>query len=243
MLGKHTDGLINKAEIEVLLKDELTLRETVNRAFKEEFFQIPLSQKAEYDGLQLLNKEVITAYIKQLLRRDANHTPFRFVAAEYTIKNTIELDAMDGTPTFTINLGGNIDRWDEKDGIQRIIDYKTSSTIQEAKNMDELFDVTLEHRPYHVFQTFLYASLLGDKYPKTQIMPALFYIQKAASDDYSPTVKFEKNPVVDFSPLKDEYMSNLTQLLSQMFSSHTNFTQTCQPSHCNFCEFANMCGR
>ncbi|MBR5803278.1 MAG: PD-(D/E)XK nuclease family protein [Bacteroidaceae bacterium] len=243
ILGKHTNGKIEKSEIEDLLKDELTLREIVNRTFKEVFFQIPLSQKAEYDGLQLLNKEVITAYIKQLLRRDVNYAPFRFVAAEYTIKQPIEVNAMDGTPTFTISLGGNIDRWDEKNGVQRIIDYKTSSSIQEAKNMDDLFDVTLEHRPYHIFQTFLYASLLGDKYPDFTITPALFYIQKAASEEYSPTVRFAKNPVENFSLLKNEYMSHLTQLLRQMFSSHTNFTQTCQSSHCNFCEFAKMCGK
>lgn len=243
IIGKHTNGLITKTEIEELLKDELTLRETVNRAFKEQFFQIPLTQKAEYDGLQLLNKEVITAYVKQLLRHDAAHAPFRFVAAEYTVRKTVELDTMDGTPPFTIQLGGNIDRWDEKDGIQRIIDYKTSSHIQEAKNMEELFDMTLERRPYHIFQTFLYASILGDLHPETTITPALFYIQKAASDDYSPTVKMAKEPVNDFTPMKNEYMSRLTQLLRQIFSAETNFTQTCQPAHCAFCEFAHICGK
>ena len=243
MLGKHTNGLITKTEIEDLLKDELTLRETINRAFKEEFFQIPLSQKAEYDGLQLLNKEVITAYVKQLLRRDAAHAPFHFVAAEYTIKKVIELNAMDGTGHFAIELGGNIDRWDKKEGVQRIIDYKTSSSIQEAKSMEELFDVTLEHRPYHIFQTFLYASLLGDEHPETTITPALFYIQKAASDDYSPTIKIGKEAVNDFTPMKSEYLGHLTHLLRQIFSSHTHFTQTCQPSHCTFCDFANICGR
>lgn len=243
ILGKHSNGEISKTEIEELLKDELTIRETINRAFKEEFFQIPLTQKAEYDGLQLLNKEVITAYVKQLLRHDAAHAPFRFVAAEYTIKKTIELNAMDGTQPFTIQLGGNIDRWDEKEGVQRIIDYKTSSSIQEAKSMEELFDVTLEHRPYHIFQTFLYASLLGDEHPGVRITPALFYIQKAASNDYSPTVKIAKEPVEDFSPMKSEYLKLLNDLLRQMFSSHTHFTQTCQPSHCTFCDFANICGR
>ncbi|MBQ2299081.1 MAG: PD-(D/E)XK nuclease family protein [Bacteroidaceae bacterium] len=243
LLGKHSDGLITKSEIEALLKDDLTLRETVNRAFKEEFFMIPLDQKAEYDGLQLLNKEVITAYVKQLLRRDAAHAPFRFVGAEYTVKKSIQLNTMDGTEPFTINLGGNIDRWDEKNGIQRIIDYKTSNTIQEAKQMEDLFDPKIEHRPYHIFQTFLYASLLTDELPNSTVSPALFYIQKAASEDYSPTVKLAKEPVEDFAPLKSDYMSRLKELLCRMFSSQTDFTQTCQPSHCTFCEFAHMCGR
>lgn len=240
---KTQDGLITRTAIEDLLKDDLVLRETVNRAFKEEFFQIPLDQHAEYDGLQLLNKEVITAYVKQLLRRDAEHAPFRFLAAEYPVRQTIQVTPSDGIAPFTINLGGSIDRMDEKNGTLRIVDYKTSTTVQEARDMAQLFDSTAEHRPYHIFQTFLYATLLADLKPGIPIEPALFYIQKAASADYSPTVKMSKQPVEDFTPMRSEFSEMFDKLLTEVFSTHVRFTQTTVTKHCQFCEFAHICGR
>lgn len=241
ILGHKSDGLITRAAIDDVLKDELTLRETVNRAFKEEFFQIPTHQHAEYDGLQLLNKEVITAYVKQLLRRDAEHCPFRYLAAEYRVKQAVNVVCSDST--FTINLGGSIDRMDEKDGILRIVDYKTGTTIQEARDMEQLFDCTAEHRPYHVFQTFLYATLLSEQHPHKPITPALFYIQKAASADYSPTVKLGKQPVSDFTPLRGDFTPMLDKLLTEVFSPTARFTQTTVTRHCQFCEYAHICGR
>lgn len=241
ILDKRDNGLVTRAAIDDLLKDELTLRETVNRAFKEEFFQIPISRHAEYDGLQLLNKEVITAYAKQLLRRDAEHCPFRYLAAEYRVKQAVNVVCSDST--FTINLGGSIDRMDEKDGTLRIVDYKTGTTVQEARNMEQLFDCTAEHRPYHVFQTFLYATLLSEQYPDKPITPALFYIQKAASPDYSPTVKLGKLPVSDFTPLRGDFTPMLDKLLSEVFSPNARFTQTTVTRHCQFCEYAHICGR
>lgn len=239
----HKRGkVITREAISELLNDELTLRETVNRAFKEEFFQIPLDQHAEYDGLQLLNKEVITTYIRQLLKRDADHAPFTFHAAEYPVRETMTITPDDGSTPFNINLGGSIDRMDEKQGTLRIIDYKTSNSIQEARSMEQLFDPTLEHRPYHIFQTFFYATLLSHTTDKP-ITPALFYIQKAASTEYSPTVRLNKETVDDFTPYREEYTTMLKHLLEEIFSTHTHFTQTTTTRRCKFCEFAHICGR
>ena len=241
ILGKR-DGMITSQAINDLLNDDLTLREIVNRAFKEEFFQIPVNQHAEYNGLQLLNKEVITAYVKQLLRRDADHAPFKFVAAEYLVRETVTITPTDGSTPFTINLGGSIDRMDEKEGKLRIIDYKTSSNIQEANNVEQLFDKNAKKRPYHIFQTLLYATLM-EKQTDKPIIPALFYIQKAASPDYSPTIKLDKKVVEDFASVRDTYIDLLNPLLEEVFSENTNFTQTTVTHNCKYCEFAHICGR
>lgn len=242
VLGTH-GGHIAREAIQALLKDgAIQVGEVVNRAFKEIFFQIPLDQRAEYDGLQLLNKEVITAYVKQLLRRDADHAPFRFVAAEYPVRQAVTIKPADGGLPFSINLGGSIDRMDEKEGILRIIDYKTGSRIQEARDVAQLFDTTDKNRPYHIFQTFFYASLLNGQVQKP-ITPALFYIQKAASEAYSPIVKMAKSEVEDFSPYHDEYTTMLHQLLGEIFSTNTRFRQTTVGHRCEFCEFAHICNR
>ena len=236
-------NIIRREDIERLLKEgELTIRETVNRAFNEEFFKIPANAKADYDGLQLLNKEVIITYIHQLLLSDAEHAPFTFVAAEYPIRKEITVTPTDGTAPFTITMGGSIDRMDEKDGYLRIIDYKTGTHIQEARDMEQLFNTSEKERPYHIFQTFLYATLLSEETDKP-ITPALFYIQKAASADYSPTVKMSKQTVDDFTPLRKEYTEELNNLLSKIFSANNRFYQTTVSKRCTFCDFARICNR
>lgn len=242
VLGTH-GGRITREAIQALLADGgIQVGEIVNRAFKEIFFQIPLDQRAEYDGLQLLNKEVITAYVRQLLRRDADHAPFRFVAAEYPVRQTVTVKPADGTPSFDITLGGSIDRMDEKGDSLRIIDYKTGSRIQEARDVEQMFDSTDKHRPYHLFQTFFYASLLSAQTQRC-ITPALFYIQKAASEEYSPTVKVGKILVEDYAPYHSEYTGKLHQLLGEVFATGNRFGQTTVTHRCEFCEFAHICSR
>jgi len=94
-----------------------------------------------------------------------------------------------------------------------------------------------------VFQTFLYATLLSEQHPHKPITPALFYIQKAASADYSPTVKLGKQPVSDFTPLRGDFTPMLDKLLTEVFSPTARFTQTTVTRHCQFCEYAHICGR
>lgn len=241
LLGQRS-GLVGHEDIEALLKEEWRPGEVVNRAFKEEFFKIPLDQRAEYDGMQLLNKEVITTYVRQLLLRDLRHAPFRFVAAEYPVRKRVTVTPRDGRPPFCITLGGSIDRMDEKEGRLRIVDYKTGSKVQTAKTMEQLFDDADKNRPYHVFQTFLYASLLCEQSDKP-LSPALFYIQKAAGEEYVPSVVFGGEAVEEFEPLKQEFDERLHVLLDEMFSPSTVFRQTCIKEHCKYCDFARLCGR
>ena len=235
---------ISKSEIELLLKNEYKIRNYVDKAFKEIFFKIPEKQRAEYNGLQLLNSEVIITYIKQLLQRDAEYAPFTFIASEYSVKENIPIQI--GDNTIELTLGGSIDRIDEKEGILRIVDYKTGSRIQEAKEIDVLFDNESDKRPYHIFQIFLYAGIM-EKQQQKPISPALFYIQKAASAEYSPIVemgkKEERAPVCDFSIYKEDFSLKLKELLNEIFNSSMPFTQTSIEKNCTFCEFAPLCGK
>ena len=108
--------------------------------------------------------------------------------------------------------------------------------------MEQLFDKNAKKRPYHIFQTLLYATLMEKQTDKT-IIPALFYIQKAASPDYSPTINLDKKVVEDFASVRDTYIDFLNPLLEEVFSENTNFTQTTVTHNCKYCEFAHICGR
>ncbi|MDE6988308.1 MAG: PD-(D/E)XK nuclease family protein, partial [Bacteroides acidifaciens] len=75
-------NMIQKEDLERLLRDEVKLQSYVDRAFKKELFKVAPEEKPEYNGVQLINSKVILSYLKQLLRNDLQYTPFEMIAME-----------------------------------------------------------------------------------------------------------------------------------------------------------------
>ncbi len=235
--------LVRREDIEVLLKNEnrAKLDKVVDDAFREEFFHIGEDVTMDYSGMQLLNREVILTYLRQLLVCDRDHTPFTFCDGEIKVETTVSFTPPGADP-LTLTLGGNIDRMDEKEGTLRIIDYKTGSKVQTAKTVEQLFDTTDKKRPYHIFQVFLYALLKAQEADRA-VIPGVFYIQKSSSADYSPEIRMDGEPVEDIRAYAAEYAGRLRALLEEIFSPHIDFLPTGIEEHCKWCAFARLCGK
>lgn len=155
--------VINKEAIENLLKDKIRLNEYVDSGFKRLFFHIPENERPEYNGLQLINAAVIVRYLQQLLEKDLEYAPFTFVGSEQRISEEIDIQTPKGV--LKSRIGGTIDRLDAKDGILRIVDYKTGGQADTPPNVASLF-VPDKKRSNYVFQTFLYAAIVCRKLRK-----------------------------------------------------------------------------
>ena len=232
--------MINKDDLEKLLKDDAILSRFVEKAFKEEFFHIGEEERPEYNGLQLINSKVIVSYLKQLLRNDLFYAPFEMIGMEKKIKEEIIL-----SNNIRITIGGIIDRIDLKEGTIRIVDYKTGGQPKNLKNMEELF-IPSDKRPNYIFQTFLYASI-GCKQDRYKVAPALLYIHRAASETYSPVIEIgerkEKRSIDDFNSYNTEFRTLLFNLLEEIFGENTLFCQTDELKKCSYCDFKSLCKR
>ena len=82
--GRFGNNTISKEMLDGLLKEEVSLERAVDEAFKQEFFKItdPSRPLPPLDGLQLINREVIIKYIRQLVEVDRRFTPFRILGLE-----------------------------------------------------------------------------------------------------------------------------------------------------------------
>lgn len=100
--------MIQKEDLERLLRNDVKLQGYVDQAFKEEFFKVKPEEKPEYNGVQLINSKVITSYLRQLLRNDLQYAPFEMVAMEQAVSEKITIQTDLGP--FTFSLGGTIDR-------------------------------------------------------------------------------------------------------------------------------------
>jgi hypothetical protein len=226
--------------LEDLLKEEVTIERAVDEAIKQEFFKIndPTRPLPPLDGLQIINREVIIKYIRQLLENDCRFTPFRI----------IDLEKWVHTDIGGFNVGGIIDRLDSiynpetgEDQI-RVIDYKTGS--RNAKSLPEVASIFTpeaikEHSDYFL-QTFLYAHIVRSKSPN-KVAPCLLFIQHASGKDYDPTLNIGKEPVTDIATYSDEYISLFESLLGEIFNPQLSFTPTDDRKRCETCPYASLC--
>lgn len=240
-LTRH-GNTITKEELGKLLKDDIRLENYVDNSFKELFFHLPADEKPEYNGTQLIHAAVITRYIKQLLRHDYKYAPFTFVGSEKSISENIIIQTSEGD--FHTRIGGYIDRLDNKDGVLRIVDYKTGGKEDTPPSVASLF-IPDKKRSSYVFQTFLYAAIVSKKL-KTKIAPSLLFINRAASDNYSPIIcmkEYRKDPVpvLDFREYEEEFRNELQKLLEEIFNKEIPFEQTRIEEKCTYCDFKALC--
>ena len=236
--------MIQREDLERLLRDEIKLQGYVDQAFKQELFKVAPEEKPEYNGVQLINSKVIVSYLKQLLRNDLQYTPFEMVAMEKKVSEKITIQTALGP--LTLRLGGTIDRMDAKEGTLRIVDYKTGGSPKTPANIEQLFTPS-ETRPNYIFQTFLYAAIMSRKQP-LMVAPALLYIHRAASESYSPVIEMgeprkPKIPVNNFAFFEDEFRERLQALLEEIFDEKELFTQTEDMKKCAYCDFKVICKR
>ena len=241
--------LIVARDIEYLLQTEVDIERAVDLAFKRELFQIKDDARPlpPLDGLQIINREVIIRYIRQLLEVDLPLTPFTILGLEKTVRMDHKLSI--GAEPVTIRIGGKIDRLDSittSDGTEqiRVIDYKTGSRrLKALADVDAVFaqESLKDHSDYYL-QAFLYSHIVRLNYKDPPVSPALLFIQHAGTEDYDPTLCLGREPVNDIATVSESYMRQLGDLISDIFNPAISFTPTDDRKRCSNCPYAHLCG-
>ncbi len=235
-------------DIEYLLHTEVDIHRAVDEAIKEELFKIKETNRPlpPLDGLQIINREVLIKYIRQLLEIDLRLTPFTILGLEKPVKMDYQLTV--GNDTIKLTLGGKIDRIDSitlPDGSDqiRVIDYKTSSGRPKSlANVDAIFEQeSLKNHSDYYLQAFLYSHIVRLK-SDNPVAPALLFIQHAGSDDYDPTLCLGREPVTDIATFSESYMQHLESVISDIFNPDISFTPTDEQKWCQNCPYAHICG-
>ena len=250
--------VITKGDLENALKDESLVYRLVDQAFSEELFKVSSKDfKPKYNGLQLINKEVIANYLKQLITIDTRQAPFTIIGLELVVSTQITVPT--GTPKNTFKIGGFIDRLDavaasgnpgESNLAERIrvIDYKTGrAQTSHPKDVAEIFDRTMlhKHSDYYL-QALLYSIIV--KHSKSlnpaaePVSPGLLFIQNARAEDYDPTLKFGKGlRIEDVSEYELEFMDGIKDLISEIYDLARPFSPTEDKQKCDACPYAALC--
>lgn len=247
------NGRIEAADLKDLQTNTAYLESIVNHFMAREFFRLKSGQSLPaFNGEQLIQRKLLTQFLKLLLKLDQNYAPFELLGLETRTEEYLDIDLAENK-TIKIRIGGIIDRLDKKDHSLRICDYKTGGMAEEASFDNSLFKSD-QKRSGHIFQTFLYAGIIKNKYPDAMVKPELLYIHQAAKSDYSSdiVVKYSdkaeakaKNKMIvnDFGELKDTFEDELLKVIRELFDPQQAFCQTMQLERCKYCDFNKICRR
>ena len=251
------------SDLRQLLNSGVDIERAVDQAIRQELFHLDVVGEAsklcsntptpDLSGLQLINREVIIHYLRQLLTIDLRLAPFTIIGLETDV--TMPLT----TQHLTTVIGGRIDRLDfiVKGGQEqiRVIDYKTGSHVPAPlPGVEAIFqqEQLKNHSDYYL-QTFLYSIIVAQQSSTVNdqcsmfnvqcstVSPALLFIQHAGADDYDPILKFGKECIDDVAPYADKFMSLLTQVIDEMFNPAMPFVPTADRTRCRNCPYRLLC--
>ena len=252
--------VISAGDLNNALKDSSLVYRLVDQAFREELFKVSSSDyHPKYNGLQLINKEVIASYLRQLITIDRRQAPFTIIGMEIVVSSTLGVATARGEKLFRI--GGFIDRLDAvaANGNPsaggnlaeriRVIDYKTGrAQATHPKDIDEVFGTTPQamnkHSDYYL-QAILYSLIIKNdrRFNPAQepVSPGLLFIQNAGSEDYDPTLKLGKELLSDVAPLEAEFTEHLRSLLADIYNPAVPLKPTEDKKRCIYCPYAALC--
>jgi len=255
---KHT-LCITQGDLDNALKDKLLIDRIVEQAFREELFKVDNNDyRPKYNGLQLINREVIISYLKQLINIDRRLAPFYILGLELEATTYIEVNTRNGIKKMRI--GGMIDRLDAvaangNPGMNnlaeriRVIDYKTGyAPKMHPTELSDVFGIDSQafkkHCDYYL-QALLYSIIVkrsrklnpsGDP-----VAPGLLFIQNARAEDYDPILKMGNTPISDITEYDAEFWERLKGVLNEIFDPSIPFSPTDERDRCTFCPYAALC--
>ena len=238
-------------DIDELLKNKADIERAVDEAFRRELFQIHDNRpnfRPRINGLQIINREVIIHYLRQLLTIDRQLTPFTILDLEGLVTARLHFTLQQDNTDRTVIIGGRIDRLDkitDKEGNEhiRVIDYKTGAhRLKPLPDVDAIFEQEYlkEHSDYYL-QTMLYSLIVAGKNPGTPVAPALLFIQHAAACNYDPVLRLGKEPVSDVAACGSRFARLLRQVIARMFDPSIPLAPTADRQRCRSCPYQQLC--
>ncbi|WP_316797083.1 PD-(D/E)XK nuclease family protein [Pedobacter agri] len=210
-----------KAEItaDLIKEKRKQIPSLIEKAFNSVMFNHP-DKVMEYKGMQKVILSIVDAYVNIIVNQDISQTPFNIISLEQKVEAEISfpLNGKDAS----VKIFGYIDRVDVKDGITKIIDYKTGSDKLTFKDVTELFNSDGKNINKALVQTLLYTYAYEQFSGKTCVEPNL-YVVKTMNDPILGGVWFKSNRQVlkgDFlEEIKPEFLAELRKKLTELFEA------------------------
>lgn len=230
--------VVNNSDLDKLTKNTGHIKQLVSEAFKKNLTSFDFRQTGYLNlyGKNSMILEVVQRYIVQFLKVEKASTPFTIKDLEKKILTVISTGKND------VNMKGYIDRLDMKDGIFRVIDYKTGSSQNNFKDISQLFDAEKHSKTKAVFQTLMYSYMLYLNEGPRKYQPGILNIKDLYESNPSIDIISNKKTVL-LEDVMTEFTEKLNILLDEIFDPAVPFTQTSDEKKCDYCPYRSLCRR
>lgn len=240
-------SVIEKTDLEHLLKDDARIDGLIESAFAKELFNSDKQDlKVQLAGRNLLVLEQIKFSIKKMLRTDIRRTPFSIIKQEEKVNAILPFNS--NGSDYRLRIGGIVDRLEKTGSAITVLDYKTGKSDGKGvfSSIHDLFDPKKIDKVKEVLQIFIYCLALKQQEGYTDIKPALWFIRNT-SVDYLPGVLYKESKTIrevnSFNEWEVEFMQELQVLSSEIFDKNQSFRQTSEKKTCKNCPYSSICGR
>ena len=248
----YSDAIRDRPNRTIEQTDFFKIQNSVDGAIEKAFrkhFGMGDKRKFELKDRNVVMADLIRKFVMKIVKMDEAYAPFEIVSLEKEENYKRKLAIQANGTTYQITLGADIDRVDRKDGVVRVIDYKSGRDVKEITSVEKVFDRTSASNRKAgrnkagfqiLFYGWLYASKKGQE---NAIVPGLLNISELFQPEFDLRLKVNGELLEDARPHLAEFENHLSMLLTEIYSMEQAFDQTEDEKKCSFCDFKGICGR
>jgi len=218
---KGLEKLVAK-KVEVVLEEEKIIQENQNLI-----------------GKDVLTQSIMQRLVLKILQTDQKQAPFTITGLERNdFDHQIQLEN-----NRTVKLSGVVDRIDQKDGITRIVDYKTgqvklASTQLIKKPVEDYMDAYFDNPELKTgFQGYFYGLLCSTELQND------FQVGILGMREMSKGVQWLQQGRTISGDLMVAFESRLLSLVKEIYDPTKIFSQTTETKRCEYCPYNRICDK
>jgi hypothetical protein len=243
LYDKFRNMVIDTGIINRILRDKDELYAVINSTIGQYFRN---GSNKFITGSELLAADIIMFYISKILSIDSDYAPFTLLGIEEYFSFRVSFDS-DGEAK-TIVAGGKIDRLDSKDGVVRIVDYKTGIVAESINSVEALFEDDRKKDIDAWLQTLIYCEAYQSGKADVVVSPSVYKVKKAEEALMADRLRIRadrKNEVLidDYNLIRDPFLSGFKMTLGKIFGREETFKMTENLVKCGYCPYARLCQR
>jgi ATP-dependent helicase/nuclease subunit B len=198
------------------------------------------------NGMQQVVLAIVSEYANVILDHDEKEAPFSIIGLES--KDEIYFKINVAGIERQVTLHGIIDRVDQKNGVTRVVDYKTGRDELQYSSLAEIFDGASDKQNKALIQTLFYTYVYEQSRGITDMEPNLYLIRKMRKEGTLFSFSEGRGKKVQLQAehlgsLKKDFSRLLREKLEELFNPEIPFIHTTQTDNCTYCPYLSLCGK
>lgn len=199
-----------------------------------------LASKLKLNGMEKVVFAILQKYIYIILDQDIANAPFTLIGLEQ--KGNVTFNFKVNEKEQGIKLFGIIDRVDLKDGVYRIVDYKSGSDQLKYSSIDDCFDTNGGNINKALVQTLFYTHVYEQISKNKNVEPNLYVVKTMSDGKVNFTNKEGLLKGELLANEKQAFLNALSQKLQELFDYNIPFKASKNPGNYVYSIYTTLFG-